>query len=566
MSDEPVEDGDSGSDAEGASSTSGSRNDAPDSGASADPEPEDPKGATEPDEESKEEGTEEPAEIEETPTWDGDSWVPPDDEAEAEESEGAEPQPDDGDATGGEDASEEDDGADSPDSDSPDPDAADESEGEGAAEPPTDRRGSGRARMGSRPPPGDHSEQRSGDEPDADAAAAPDADAAAVPDADAAAVPAADADADSASDGAAQSEEDQEERVSHHDPDDFGSTPGQPEYATDKLDDEDVAPEAGDGDAEHPDAPGTPDDRPRRNPKERSPRGSAHSRGGAKGRSQPDAATSSSTAVTDDGGSGGSSILSGGIGGSAPPDDEEMPLTEHIEEMLTRLAIVVVVAAFATLAAFPFANDIIIEMWYDVHTGTVQACKTSPQSGDCVAPHVYGPLELVLTRIRVAGLAGLLAALPLGVYQTYRFMRPGLYPHERRYYLAAVPFSLLLAIIGMLFAYFVLLPLLFAYFIGYTQGSADLAFQLAETMNLILLMMGMLAIIFQIPLLIMLAIMMGITTRRWLERRRLYFWGLFLGVAVIFGPDPTGMAPFLLMATMVALFEGTLLLLRWTGR
>ena len=561
MSDEPVEDGDSGSDAEGASSTSGSRNDAPDSGASADPEPEEPKGATEPDEESKEEGTEEPAEIEETSTWDGDSWVPPDDEAEAEESEGAEPQPDDGDATGGEDASEEDDGADSPDSDSPDPDAAAESEGEGAAEPPTDRRGSGRARMGSRPPPGDHSEQRSGDEPDADAAAAPDADAAAVP--------AADADADSASDGAAQSEEDQEERVSHHDPDDFGSTPGQPEYATDKLDDEDAAPEAGDGDAEHPNAPGTPDDRPRRNPKERSPRGSAHSRGGAKGRSQPDAATSSSTAVTDDGGSGGSggsSILSGGIGGSAPPDDEEMPLTEHIEEMLTRLAIVVVVAAFATLAAFPYANDVIIHMWYDVHTGTVEACKTAPQSGDCVAPHVYGPLELVLTRIRVAGLAGLLAALPLGVYQTYRFMRPGLYPHERRYYLAAVPFSLVLAILGMLFAYFVLLPLLFAYFIGYTQGSADLAFQLAETMNLILLMMGMLAIIFQIPLLIMLAIMMGITTRRWLERRRLYFWGLFLGVAVIFGPDPTGMAPFLLMATMVALFEGTLLLLRWTGR
>ncbi|GAB3691942.1 hypothetical protein GCM10028857_29930 [Salinarchaeum chitinilyticum] len=272
------------------------------------------------------------------------------------------------------------------------------------------------------------------------------------------------------------------------------------------------------------------------------------------------------TTASPAGGDGGGSILSGGIGGSAPPDDEEMPLTEHIEEMLTRLAIVVVVASLATLAVFPFVNDIIIQMWYDVHAGSVEACRPNPQGENCVAPHVYGPLELVLTRIRVAGLAGLLVSLPLGVYQIYRFMRPGLYPHERRYYLAAVPFSLLLGIVGMLFAYFVMLPLFFEYLISYTEGSADLAFQLADTMNLILLLMGMLAIIFQIPLLIMLAILMGITTRQWLESHRLYFWGLFFGVAFLFGPDPTGMAPVLLTATMVALFEGTLLLLRWTGR
>jgi sec-independent protein translocase protein TatC len=64
----------------------------------------------------------------------------------------------------------------------------------------------------------------------------------------------------------------------------------------------------------------------------------------------------------------------------------------------------------------------------------------------------------------------------------------------------------------------------------------------------------------------MLAIMMGITTRRWLAARRLYFWGAFLGVAFLFSPDPTGMAPILVAGTMVVLFEGTLLLLRWVGR
>jgi sec-independent protein translocase protein TatC len=62
-----------------------------------------------------------------------------------------------------------------------------------------------------------------------------------------------------------------------------------------------------------------------------------------------------------------------------------------------------------------------------------------------------------------------------------------------------------------------------------------------------------------------LAIMMGVTTRRWLETRRLYFWGGFLTIAFFFSPDPTGMAPIIVGLTMVILFEGTLALLRWTG-
>jgi sec-independent protein translocase protein TatC len=63
----------------------------------------------------------------------------------------------------------------------------------------------------------------------------------------------------------------------------------------------------------------------------------------------------------------------------------------------------------------------------------------------------------------------------------------------------------------------------------------------------------------------MLAIMMNLTTRVWLEDRRLLFWGGFLGVAFLVSPDPTGMAPIIVAATMITLFEGTLALLRWTG-
>ncbi|EFW93837.1 sec-independent protein translocase component TatC 1 [Haladaptatus paucihalophilus DX253] len=241
---------------------------------------------------------------------------------------------------------------------------------------------------------------------------------------------------------------------------------------------------------------------------------------------------------------------------SQPMDDEEMPLADHVEEMIKRLAIVLVIAGVVSLITLPFADHVINFLWN-------QILPVGPET----RPRLYAPLALVMTKLKVASLAGLIIALPVMVYETYLFMRPGLYPHERRYYLAAVPTSLVLAFVGVSFAYFLILPAIFTYFLSYTQSAnVAVAFGLTKTFNLILMMMGVLAVVFQIPLLIMLAIMMGLTTRQWMANRRLYFWGAFAGFAFLFSPDPTGMAPFLVAITMVGLFEGTLLLLKWTGK
>lgn len=240
-----------------------------------------------------------------------------------------------------------------------------------------------------------------------------------------------------------------------------------------------------------------------------------------------------------------------------PLEDEEMPLADHIEEMIKRLAAVIVVAGTITAIGLPFAEDVVNFLWYNI--------IPLEQLGSEARPRIYHPLALVLTELKVASLAGVVVALPVFVYQTYLFMKPGLYPHERRYYLAAVPTSLVLAFVGVSFAFYLVLPAIFTYFIYYTDDVAILAFGLTKTFNLILMLMGYLAVVFQIPLFIMLAIMMGLTTRRWLADRRLLFWGAFLGISFLFTPDPTGMAPILVTVTMIALFESTLALLKWTG-
>ncbi|MFD1565160.1 twin-arginine translocase subunit TatC [Haloarchaeobius amylolyticus] len=245
------------------------------------------------------------------------------------------------------------------------------------------------------------------------------------------------------------------------------------------------------------------------------------------------------------------------IGGiSTPPDDEEMPLADHIEEMVLRLAVVLLFGAGGTAIGLLWASQAIEFVWFSVF----------PSGGDAPPPHVYQPLELWLTRIKISSLLGIMVALPAFVYECYLFMRPGLYPNERKYYLAAVPTSVVLGAIGMLFSYVLVLPILFQYFTYYAEGSAEIAYALGETFNLIITLMGFLAIVFQIPLFIMLAIMMGVTTRRWLAQKRLYFWAAFAGLSFMFTLDPTGMAPILVAVTMILLFEGTLFVLKWVGR
>ena len=242
----------------------------------------------------------------------------------------------------------------------------------------------------------------------------------------------------------------------------------------------------------------------------------------------------------------------GGIEG--PDTDEEMPLAAHIEEMMRRLAIVFLFGGLATLVVVTESTALINYFWnYHIPAPTENR------------PRLYGPLELPLTRLKVAGIAGVVVGLPAFVYQTYRFMKPGLYENERRYYLAAVPTSLVLGSVGVAFAHFLVLPAIFSYFTTYTEDAATIAFGLAETFNLIVVMLAFMAIVFQIPLFIMLAIMMNLVTREWLEDKRLIFWGAFLGIAFIFSPDPTGMAPIIVTLTMIVLYEGTLAVLRWTG-
>jgi len=225
--------------------------------------------------------------------------------------------------------------------------------------------------------------------------------------------------------------------------------------------------------------------------------------------------------------------------------DEELPLTVHIEELVRRVMVVLVASSVVMAAAFLFSERLLDEIWYNFFD---------------FPPNVYRPFDEILTRLMLSAVIGLALAVPVLVYETFQFMKPGLYPNERRYFLSVVPVSLILMFFGLAFAYFLALPLLFRYFIFYSEDVATAGLGLRETFNLILMTELAFGIVFQIPLLMTLAVKMKVVTARWFERQRIYVWGGCITVAALLAGslDPTGVAGLMVALTMIMLFETTL--------
>ena len=114
-----------------------------------------------------------------------------------------------------------------------------------------------------------------------------------------------------------------------------------------------------------------------------------------------------------------------------------MTLFEHLAELRSRIIKCALAIALGATLVFLFYDPILVlaagalqRRWCADHTGR---CA---QNGDFI---ITGPLDGFATRIKVAGYGGLIVALPVVLWQLWRFITPGLHPKEKRY---AVPFIL----------------------------------------------------------------------------------------------------------------------------
>ena len=137
-------------------------------------------------------------------------------------------------------------------------------------------------------------------------------------------------------------------------------------------------------------------------------------------------------------------------------DETEQPFLSHLVELRDRLLRIVLVVAVVFLALMPFSNTL-----FSALSGPLLAHM--PEHGSMIAIEVASPF---LIPFKLTLFLALFISIPWVLYQAWSFIAPGLYRHERRLVLPLLVSSTLLFYAGAAFAYFVVFPLVFAFFAG----------------------------------------------------------------------------------------------------
>jgi len=235
-----------------------------------------------------------------------------------------------------------------------------------------------------------------------------------------------------------------------------------------------------------------------------------------------------------------------------PVGDEDIAVMEHLVELRRRLIVFFVPFVIITLIIFPFSDAALHILYTHLFPEDVYIA-------------VYSPLEWISLMLLFSFLSAFSITMPLLLYEIFAFLRSGLYPSERQFFLLVVIPSLCLYGLGAFFAYYFVLPPLFGYFIAYSVDVAKVAFSAKSVFTTTLYTAVGFGLIFQIPLIMTLAVKMKLVSHSWLKEKRVIIYGLIIGITLFIVADPMGIS--MIMAAMsIAMFELGLLITKYIGR
>ena len=206
----------------------------------------------------------------------------------------------------------------------------------------------------------------------------------------------------------------------------------------------------------------------------------------------------------------------------------EQPLIAHLLELRTRLlrALIGVLIVFIPLAYF--AKD-----FYRIVAAPLM--QLMPAGTGMIATEVASPF---FAPFKLAGLAALVVALPWVLYQIWAFIAPGLYKNEQRLVVPLLVASSALFYVGMLFAYFVVFPIVFGFFVKVAPEGVTVMTDISRYLDFVITMFLAFGAAFETPVAIVLLVKTGFVTPADLAAKRAYVLvGTFLLSAFLTPPD-----------------------------
>src|SRR5579863_6949054 len=187
-------------------------------------------------------------------------------------------------------------------------------------------------------------------------------------------------------------------------------------------------------------------------------------------------------------------------------DDVEMTFTEHLAELRTRLLVAIAAVGVISLAAFPLMGPLLIFVEKFFLPG--------------IQLHVFSPAETIRVYIKLSIMLGIVIAMPVILYQAYAFVAPALDRRVRsRIVWYAVPSSVMSAA-GIAFCGFVVLPFVL-HALEKLNDSAGLqsTYQLEPTIGFITILLGIFAVMFQLPIVLSILASVGLVNAKMLAEK-----------------------------------------------
>lgn len=234
-----------------------------------------------------------------------------------------------------------------------------------------------------------------------------------------------------------------------------------------------------------------------------------------------------------------------------PEEGKHAPLIEHLIELRSKLlrSVIVIMAAF--LALYPFSNELYLIVSQPLR-------ELLPPGTQMIATEVASPF---LAPFKLTLVTALFAAIPFVLYQVWSFIAPGLYQHEKRIALPLLASSIVLFYSGAVFAYYVVFPLIFAFFTS--AGPTDIAVMtdINSYLNFVLKLFFAFGVAFEIPVATFILVWTGITTVEALSEKRPYVVIFCFVIGMLLTP-PDVISQTLLAVPMWLLFELGILMSR----
>ncbi|MBN1869127.1 MAG: twin-arginine translocase subunit TatC [Candidatus Omnitrophica bacterium] len=164
------------------------------------------------------------------------------------------------------------------------------------------------------------------------------------------------------------------------------------------------------------------------------------------------------------------------------------------------------------------------------------------------------PGEAFIARIMLALLGGLFLSLPVVLYQVWRFVAEGLKEHEARYARVFAPCSLLLFIIGGLFAYFIAVPVSLRFLLSFSSSLIVPMITIKNYISFVGTMLLAFGMIFELPLVLMFMAKVGMVSPAFLAQRRRYAIIIILTVSAIMTP-PDVVTQLIMAVPLILLYE-----------